>query len=212
MGHGFLNILRADGPVVCKRQFRRVLAAGLSGVINPPIVAAAVFALMICRTDEPVARLGVLLGICLVFGTLLPTMYVGFLLVRRDIDSFFIPQRAARLRPLLVGSGSCLVGLVLLRCVSAPPEVCGLMLCYVVHGVLVGALTFQWKVSLHAVGAWGPLAGLVWLFGPSALFLVPVPLAVSWARVELGAHTPAQVVLGGGMAFFSAWLLFEWGG
>jgi len=189
------------------RDFRQALAGGISGVANPPLVAAAAFALTIYGLDEPPAHAVVLLGICLVFGTFLPTAYVGVLLARGKVERFFIPERAARLHPLLVVSAICLAGLALLWRASAPPHVQALMLCYAANGMLAAACSLRWQVSLHAMGVWMPLGALIFLFGLRGLMLAPVPIAVSWARIELGAHTPAQVLAGAALAFFSAWLL-----
>ena len=191
-----------------ERHSRHVLAEGISRALNPVFVSAAVFALAIICPDRSLPHPGALLGICLFFGVCLPVAYVGLLLHRGHIDSFFIPYRAGRLRPLLVGAASYLAGLFMLRLASAPPEVWAPMLCCAVNAALAAALTLRWKISLHAVGAWGALAVLTFLFGPPALFAVPAPLAVSWARVAVGAHTPAQIIAGGGMAVLSTCLLF----
>ena len=188
------------------RHWRRILAEGISRFVNPLVVVAAVFILVV--TGFEVARPGATLAVCLAFGVFLPLAYVRFLMFRGEVDGFFIPLRAGRLRPLLVVSASCLTGVVLLQRVAAPPEVWALMLCYAVNAVLMAVFTLRWKVSLHAGGAWGSLVAVVFLFGSFALFLVPVPLAVSWARVELGAHTPAQVLGGGGLGLAATWLQF----
>ena len=148
------------------------------------------------------------MGIGLVFGVVLPVSYVGLLVLRRDVRGFFIPERKKRARPMFVGIASYSIGFGLLRAFSAPRDLETLMLCYALNGALVALLTLRWKVSLHAVGVWGPLAALVFLFGPRALFLLPLPIAVSWARVTLRAHSTTEVLAGGGVGFGSTWLLF----
>jgi len=110
---------------------------------------------------------------------------------------------------MLVASASCTVGLAFLLRSAAPRQVWVLMLCYVVNMLLAVAITTRWQISVHAMGVWSPLAALTFLFGPSALWLVPVPVAVSWARVALGAHSIAQVAVGGTLAASSTWLLFR---
>ena len=184
-------------------------ATGASGVLNPLLVAAGVLVYLICRSGNESENQGTLLAVSLAFGVILPIAYIGLLVLRGDVRGFFIPVRERRLRPMLVGIASYSLGFGLLRAVSAPRELETLMLCYAVNGLLVTVLTLRWKVSLHAVGAWGPLAALVFLFGPGALFLVPLPVAVSWARVALGVHSTAEVLAGGVMGFASTWLLFQ---
>lgn len=186
----------------------RKAAKGISGVLNPLAVAAGVLVFLICRSGGPTANRGALLAVSLAFGVVLPVAYVGLLVLRRDVRGFFIPDRERRLRPMFVSILSYAVGFGVLKAMSAPRDLETLMLCYAVSGALVVLLTLRWKVSLHAVGAWGPLAALVFLFGPRALLLLPLPIAVSWARVALRAHSTAEVLAGGGVGFGLTWLVF----
>lgn len=187
--------------------WRRTLAERISRVANPLVIAAVAFISVITRQE--VRGIGTILFVCLTFGVFLPFVYVKFLLFRKKINSFFIPQKGQRLFPLLVVSTSCLMGTVLLGWISAPLEVWALMFCYAVNAILMSIITFQWKVSLHASGAWGSLGAMVFLFGSFALLLVPFPLVISWARVEMGAHTKAQVFWGGGISLIATWLHFS---
>ena len=187
---------------------RRKAARCISGVLNPPAVAAGVLVFLICRSGGPSDNRGALLAVSLVFGVVLPIAYVGLLVLRGEVRGFFIPDRSRRFRPMLVGIVSYAIGFGLLRAISAPRDLATLMLCYAVNGALIALLTLRWKVSLHAVGAWGPLAALVFLFGPRALLLLPLAIAVSWARAALRVHTTAEILAGGGVGFGSTWLLF----
>ncbi|KUG06101.1 hypothetical protein ASU33_01670 [Solirubrum puertoriconensis] len=81
-------------------------------------------------------------------------------------------------------------------------------------------ITFWWKVSAHGIGMGGALGLLVFLLlgsypvgpaGPRWLLAVgAVAAAVSWARLALRAHTPAQVLaglgLGAAVALGAGWL------
>jgi hypothetical protein len=85
---------------------------------------------------------------------------------------------------------------------------------------LVGIISFWWQISAHAAGVGGmigTLAGLISRFGESALFIPMLCLIVFAgfllsARLQLNAHTPAQVgagvVLGILMSFSSILFLF----
>ena len=147
------------------------------------------------------------LGICLIFATCLPMLYVGFLVARKKVDGFYIADRSRRLVPLLVSSASCFVGYILLRATGAPPPMSAFLLSYVALGLLAAATNTLWKVSLHGAGVCGPLAMLHHLIGPSVVYGLAVPLAVSWARVVLGAHSLPQVAAGCGMGFLVVWVV-----
>ena len=186
-----------------------VLAKGLSGIGNPPLVAALVFSALIWGASGAPGQAGTWIGISLFFCAALPTAYIWALFRLGRVESMFIPRRSRRLRPMLVASASYMVGLAFLLRSSAPRQVWVLMLCYVVNILLAMAITTRWQISVHAMGVWSPLAALTFLFGPSALWLVPVPVVVSWARIALGAHTLGQVAGGGTLAASCTWLLYK---
>ena len=184
---------------------QQVVARTISAVLSPPFAAAGLSILLICRLPAPLVHRAGWLGICLLFATCLPTLYVGFLVARKVVDGFYITIRSRRRKPLLVSSASCFAGFVLLWTTDAPPMVSALMLSYVVLGLVAAGTNARWKISLHAAGLCGPLAMLHHLLGPSSVYWLPLPVAVCWARIVLGAHTYPQVLAGCGMGFLVVW-------
>ena len=180
---------------------QRAVARTLSALFNPPLAAGGMSILLISRvTAPPVHRVG-WLGIALLFVTCLPMLYVGVLVASKKVDGFYISERSSRLMPLLVSSSSCLAGFVLLRATDAPPPLSAFLLSYVVLGLVAAATNARWKISLHGAGVCGPLAMLHHLLGLSTVYWLPVPLAVSWARMALGAHSFPQIAAGCGIGF-----------
>ena len=193
---------------MCKRRFYRRVAEGISWGINPLVVATLVFVRVVYRAGAADEAAPVL-GICLFFAVVLPLAYVGKLFLKGDVEGLFVVERGKRQRPLKLVAGSCWIGGAGLWLLPAPVEVTALMLCYAVQATLMLVLTWRWKVSLHAAGAWCSLTALYFLADPTAPLMIPLALAVSWSRVALGAHTPAQVLGGSGAALVSTWLLFQ---
>ena len=186
---------------------QRAVARIISALFSPPLAAGGMSILLISRvTAPPVHRVG-WLAIALLFVTCLPMLYVGVLVARKKVDGFYISERSSRLMPLLVSSSSCLAGFVLLRAAGAPPPLSAYLLSYVVLGLVAAAANTQWKISLHGAGAFGPMAMLHHLIGPSVLYWLPVPLAVSWARVVLRAHSLPEVAAGCGTGFLVVWVV-----
>ena len=98
---------------------------------------------------------------------------------------------------MLLALASGLAGAALFAMLGAPPALVALMIAGV-SGIGVALLiTLRWKISVHV----GALAGIIVvctiLIGPQALIVAPLVPLVAWARVELGAHTPAQAIAGG---------------
>ncbi len=102
-------------------------------------------------------------------------------------------------RPLVLSLSllSVVVAVLTLVALHAPPSLLAL-LAAMAAGVTVSAgVSTLWKASIHAGCTAGAAAvlglALTWW---ATLALAPAVLAVSWARVHTGAHTPAQVVTG----------------
>jgi len=75
--------------------------------------------------------------------------------------------------------------------------------------IVVQWITRYWKISTHALGITAPLIALSAIFGSRPLpFLVLIPI-VCWARVYLGAHTPAQVIAGVGLSAVSTYVMLR---
>ena len=169
----------------------------VSLVLNPALLAAALFAFLIFREGWPLQPGSLLtLAICLVFGPLAPTAYAIYLRISGKVDDLFIAEANDRLGPLWVGLCSCTVGTALLFRWGAPSHLTVLMGSYAILALILLAITTKWPVSLHAAGAWGPIGALAALGVHQWLLGIPVATVVVWARISLGTHTPAQAVVG----------------
>lgn len=87
------------------------------------------------------------------------------------------------------------------------PEVAILLGSIAVSILLVGLISLSWQISAHAVGVGGVLGsvgglllrqGLTDLFFPLLMLVLLAGLTAS-ARLQLNAHTPAQVLAGLGL-------------
>ncbi len=79
---------------------------------------------------------------------------------------------------------------------------------------VVYAVNFAWKISAHATGIGGLMGSVIFLsffFCKMPLFLIIVLSLcsgwVTWARLELQAHTPGQLIAGYALGFFSMLIL-----
>lgn len=152
------------------------------------------------------------LVVALTFGFtfLLPTLCAGGLYWAGLIDSLALYERRERVLPLLGAAVSFGVGAWLLAHTQFAVDA---LLRYMMVGMAVAVLltlliSLRWKISAHAVGVGGAvgllallqLSGLAdqealwWLLGSILL-----AGAVLSARLQLQAHTPAQVWVGLGL-------------
>jgi len=79
-------------------------------------------------------------------------------------------------------------------------------------------ISLKWKISLHAIGISGVLGGIYGLFKihefvniPLIIVLIICSGLVMMSRLELKAHTPAQVYVGFLVGFAIVYLSVVWG-
>lgn len=180
-------------------QGAETLARLISGLLNPIFTSTLVFWAFTSQVQAPARSRTVWLAVAFVFSTALPLTYVLVLRQKGDIPALLIPDRQQRTRPLLAGIGSYLLGVIGLSIADAPGLLVALMGCYATSAAAAALINVRWKISLHAVGAWGTLAALCYGLGYRALYASPLALGVVWARLRLRAHTPAQLLAGGGL-------------
>ena len=178
-----------------KRTLHKV-AQIISEVSIPPILAAIVFPILYFRFEPEITRAIVGTLVCWISSAVFPIMYIVILEKNSRVSHRHIPIKEQRTRPYLVGTAGYSVGLVILLLLKAPFIVWGLMVCYIINTLVIVVINLYWKVSAHAMGIAGPLAAAHFALGaiviPFYLLLIPV----SWARLELSAHTPAQLLAG----------------
>ena len=91
---------------------------------------------------------------------------------------------------------SILTGLAVLAAFDAPAEMVALQASIAV-GVACGwVITLWWKISVHAAIAAGAATVLLLVFGLALLVVWPLVALIAWSRVQVGDHTPAQVLAG----------------
>jgi membrane-associated phospholipid phosphatase len=173
-------------------RFARLVGELLS---PPPILVA--LALVVAWDSSPTAAMAVVWGtIAAVFASLLPYALILRGVWRGRLTDRNISLREQRIRFGLVAITSILFGLVLLAAFDAPAEMVALLASTAV-GVACGwVITLWWKISVHAAIAAGAATVLVLVFGPALLAVWPLVALIAWSRVQVGDHTPAQVLAG----------------
>jgi len=115
------------------------------------------------------------------------------------VSGRFVSDRRQRLPILLATIVVVVLGLVIALWMNAPPSLTVFALMAVIALLVVTIVTLAWKISIHATIAVF-FAGLqIVLYGPIGVVAVVIPAAVAWARLELRAHTVAQLCAGGAL-------------
>jgi membrane-associated phospholipid phosphatase len=77
-----------------------------------------------------------------------------------------------------------------------------LLLLMLAESLILLAITFKWKISLHVSGLTFPLT-FMWVKGSVSVLMgfLLLPLLM-WARVKMGAHSWAQVIASAVLSWF----------
>ena len=180
----------------------------VSAATRLPLLAVPLFVAVGLEADGGRGLLWALLCISLTSG--LSLLYLVYLTRSGEVrDSRSIP-RSERVRPLRVVAGLHVAAFLVVSVSGGPAELVAALLSYALATVLFALITPVSNLSLHAAGVSGAAVCLAHVFGawglPAFLLLPPV----FWARLALGRHTPAELVLGtlvGGGATWGAFAL-----
>jgi membrane-associated phospholipid phosphatase len=182
---------------VAQRLRRRLRVARLVGeVLSPPPILVAL-TLVVAWASSPTPALAARWGaIAALFASVLPYALILRGVRQGRLTDKNISLREQRIRFGVVAITSILLGLVLLAAFDAPAEMVALLAAVAV-GVACGwVITLWWKISVHAAIAAGAATVLTLVFGPALLVVWPLVALIAWSRVQVGDHTPAQVLAG----------------
>jgi len=201
------TVMNATGRTPAQR-----IAHRLSVFLIPPVVAAAVFAVLVLAYEHGSIfhRIVVWLVATACSGGL-QIVYVLYLQRMERVTAYDVPERVQRTQPYLVSAGISFGGLMLLQFLDASVFVWGLMWCFAFNTLILYAINLRWKISAHMMGLTGPLVFLWPVFGIDLLWVLPLVLLLGWARITLSAHDLPQVaagaVAGVVLTLLQAWVL-----
>lgn len=89
-------------------------------------------------------------------------------------------------------------GIIFAFALNMPDKMQALFLTYFISGVLIFVFNkvFKIKASGHACGVAGPIAFLVYIYGPIALLGLPLLALVFWSSLGMGRHKTGELVVG----------------
>jgi membrane-associated phospholipid phosphatase len=172
------------------------IARALTEVLAPAPLAAALLAAIAWQSASSAQEAILWASISVLFASLIPIAYILRGVRRKRFSDHHVGVRQQRPVPLLVGIVSVVVGVAVLNLFGAPRTLVALIEAMLVGLVVSLAVTLFWKISIHVAVVAGSVVVLALVFGPIALIAAPLVAAVAWARVQLGDHTPLQVLVG----------------
>ena len=176
---------------------RKKRAARLtSNIVNPFSVSLAMIILLsfASASDTFEALKWTLISIAL---SILPVFAVIIYLVRNNrLEGIFIKARKQRNKIYLLASVCAVVGNVIFISFEAPLVLVATFIAGLSAVVIFMGVNLLWKISLHAALIAASVTLLVILYGPTAIVTAVLLPLIAWARLKLGCHSLAQVVVG----------------
>lgn len=167
-----------------------------SNVVSPPVIFA-LLGLALALAELPVLP-GLLWAALYGFWvSLAPILYVVYLLETGRISDLHMSATGERRSPYIVGVIGSIIALILILAFDGPALLTCLAISSTITLAALALITYFWLISIHAasIAAAALIMGLV--YGAwAALLLLPLVVVVSWVRLYLRRHTPAQVAAG----------------
>lgn len=152
---------------------------------------------------ETAREVAVWTSLCVLFGSIMPFIFVVFLYKKKIIADLHVPRREDRLKPLLVSNISYLLGYFVFFIFKAPVYLKAMFFTSFLTTVLLTVITSFWKISFHT--SWITFTSITYyvFFGKWMLLLFLFVPLVAWARVKIKRHTAGQVIAGSLLAFIT---------
>ncbi len=142
------------------------------------------------------------------FAAVIPVLFIKLGIRRGTWADRHLGERQQRLVVMVFIICSVTTGTLLMSLLGAPSAMIALIAAMVSTLAVLMAITFAWKISVHAAVSSGSIAILALDHGPWLLAACPLVALVAWSRVSLRDHTLAQVTAGAALGAVTAGLTF----
>jgi membrane-associated phospholipid phosphatase len=182
------------------------LARIISTVFVPPSFTIIIFTIFAFYLEIDFVKKLVTILVAFIFGFVSPI--VLFLHYRKkgkivDIDASIKEERTV---PMSYSVIFFIIGFIFLLIFNVNIVSIAFWFCYISNTLVTIFINEKWKISAHTMGAAGPLAAVVYLFGLIAFVFLPIVILVGWSRIQLKCHSLSQVIVGGLFAFISTFV------
>lgn len=187
----------AGGLPMSALKLRRVrLARAISSILAPATISGPMILLVALYQASSVASALAYGAITLLFLSIGPFAYILLGVRLGKLSDIDVSRRSERIGPFIFSLISVCLGWFTLILTHGPALLITLLILTAVSGLVLMIITLWWKISLHASSLAGAATILTALYGAIMLPGFALLVLVSWSRVVLRRHTPAQVVAG----------------
>ena len=186
------------------------IARWISHIVSPHVVGVVITTLVTLNYSNNPLMVLQWLALIIPLIVIPPFAYVLWLVHKGDLQDIYMPDRRARLRPLLVLLAWFTICLGLIRYWHAPAIIEVFVLAVVVLVSILSLVTLFWKISFHGATITAAATATLMVAGSTSwpvMLLVPL---VGWSRVRLKRHTAGQVISGSLVGALIALIVVHW--
>lgn len=182
------------------------IARVISTLFVPPSFTIIIFTFLAFYLETESIKITVTLLVAYTLGFAAPIILFFFFRRKNLIVDSDASIKEERTLPFSIAIIFYLIGLVIFIYFDVSIISIAFWICYITNTIITIFINRYWKISAHAMGAAGPFAALVFLFGFSAMYFLIVIVLIGWARIKLKCHTFGQVAAGTALAFVSTYV------
>ncbi|MGC9362957.1 MAG: hypothetical protein ACP5FZ_00150 [Fidelibacterota bacterium] len=186
-----------------------VIAKYISVLLHPFICGILAFLLILSKSYVTFPQYLFITLIIILAIVVFPAFHVMSMKRKGQTISLDIPERQNRISSFIYSIVIYTVALILLWIVCAPRPVLVLMWVYAFNTVVATLITKYWKISIHGMALGGPIAALGQAVAPVYYWGIVLVIPITYSRVRLKAHTPAQVMTGFALGFILTIIHFK---
>ena len=191
-GAGEQTIIEAQG----ENTKRIRVARRVSNILAPATISLPFILLVAFYQSQDQLTAFIYACITLFFLSVGPLLYIIIGVRLGKLSDIDVSRRSQRVGPFIFGIVSVMIGWLVLALTNGPRNLQTVMIITVFSGIIMMAITFWWKISMHASSLGGVATMLTVLYGAVMLPLFVLLVLVSWSRVVLRRHTVTQVIAG----------------
>ncbi len=196
------------------------IARIISVIFYPLFVPTYAFAILLTMPAYfsalmPAEAKWMVIGLIFATTCLLPTLFIIVMIKTGMVSTTYLSKKEDRTMPYIVSIIFFYLTYYLLKRIQISPVYYYFMIGATFLNILIMGINLFWKISSHmaSIGAFaGMMVGLSYFLGTFYLSLIAMAIIIAgltgFARLKLGAHTPAQVYSGFLLGFFTMMALF----
>jgi hypothetical protein len=192
-----------------KDNNKHLIARAISTLFVPPAFPLILFTLFAFKYETDPYKILLSVLVTLTFSFSFPIILFIILRKKGKIADSDATIKEERTFPFLISALFYSIGILILIMAGINIVSMAFWFCYISNTIFIIIINKYWKISAHMMGAAGPYAAILFVYGFSALPFILILFMIGWSRIFLKCHNIYQVLAGGLLGFSSTLLQMQ---